>query len=341
MWNSAGRLSLTLCVSLALAAPVAGAQGKGAGKGGEKKAQGEQGRGAEKARPSPQAERAMARPEKAAQPEKREQRAERVDRSPARHRGSDKSDKMEVRNESRGAVAAMKVPAVARARASNNARFKRDWTDNDFRPSIRTHLSSSNARDRVVAGALLYGYGRGVHENDLVLLPVGDRVHVKNKKGVVLVDLDEDHGRNLGRWNVNPLDDDAREGSPSFCRSGAGHPVWGRQWCVDKGFSIGTQNHVRWGRTDDLGNIVFRRSGNGTNLTRDALLSLLGDNTFNRLALHAITLGYAEPLVGRWLGDATGSRVLYLTSGGRSVAEIVDVNRDDRADRLFVALRPW
>lgn len=26
---------------------------------------------------------------------------------------------------------------------------------------------------------------------------------------------------------------------PSFCRSGAGHPVFGLQWCLDKGFGIG------------------------------------------------------------------------------------------------------
>lgn len=34
----------------------------------------------------------------------------------------------------------------------------------------------------------------------------------------------------------------ARRGNgPAFCRSGAGHPVFGRRWCVEKGFGLGRQ----------------------------------------------------------------------------------------------------
>ena len=40
--------------------------------------------------------------------------------------------------------------------------------------------------------------------------------------------------------------------SPSFCRSGAGHPVHGRSWCLDKGFGLG-RSYVHY---DD-----YRRSG--------------------------------------------------------------------------------
>jgi hypothetical protein len=32
-----------------------------------------------------------------------------------------------------------------------------------------------------------------------------------------------------------------RGGGPAFCRSGAGHPVWGRDWCLEKGFGLGTR----------------------------------------------------------------------------------------------------
>jgi hypothetical protein len=32
--------------------------------------------------------------------------------------------------------------------------------------------------------------------------------------------------------------------SPAFCRSGAGHPVHGRSWCIDKGFGLG-RSYVR------------------------------------------------------------------------------------------------
>ena len=28
---------------------------------------------------------------------------------------------------------------------------------------------------------------------------------------------------------------------PAFCRNGEGHPVWGREWCLEKGFGLGAQ----------------------------------------------------------------------------------------------------
>lgn len=38
---------------------------------------------------------------------------------------------------------------------------------------------------------------------------------------------------------------------PSFCRSGAGHPVFGLQWCLQKGYGIGRPGAVfLWG--DDV-----------------------------------------------------------------------------------------
>jgi hypothetical protein len=38
---------------------------------------------------------------------------------------------------------------------------------------------------------------------------------------------------------------------PSFCRSGAGHPVFGLQWCLNKGYGIGTPGAV-FLRGDDV-----------------------------------------------------------------------------------------
>lgn len=38
---------------------------------------------------------------------------------------------------------------------------------------------------------------------------------------------------------------------PSFCRSGAGHPVFGLAWCLDKGFGIGQPGSV-FLRGDDV-----------------------------------------------------------------------------------------
>jgi hypothetical protein len=137
------------------------------------------------------------------------------------------------------------------------------------------------------------------------------------------------------------MDDRVRSGSPAFCRSGAGHPVWGRQWCLDKGFGLGSVNNVRWGRTVDPVNVVLQRRVTTGDLTRDILLGVLGDVAFNRLATHALTLGYVEPLTGRWMGEPTGPQVLVVSSGTAPVAEFVDLNRDGRADLMYVGLRSW
>jgi hypothetical protein len=44
-------------------------------------------------------------------------------------------------------------------------------------------------------------------------------------------------------------------GGPAFCRSGSGHPVFGRQWCREKGFSLGVDRRDL-GRAGD---IIVRR----------------------------------------------------------------------------------
>jgi hypothetical protein len=31
---------------------------------------------------------------------------------------------------------------------------------------------------------------------------------------------------------------------PAFCRSGEGHPVWGPEWCLEKGFGLGSRRIV-------------------------------------------------------------------------------------------------
>ena len=81
-----------------------------------------------------------------------------------------------------------------------------------------------------------------------------DRIRVERR------DRDQDRDRfvlrNGGRTIV--LDDDdfywypvRSDRGPSFCRSGAGHPVFGIQWCLQKGYGIGRPGSVfLWG--DDV-----------------------------------------------------------------------------------------
>ena len=232
--------------------------------------------------------------------------------------------------------------ARAYERASPNARFRRNLSLSDVRPSVRRHINSSRPAEFLAGGALAYALTRGLSDNTLVLAPVGQEFLLRNRAGRVLLGLDDDAARNLGRWQVDPLADNVGEGAPSFCRSGAGHPNWGRQWCVDKGFGLGTAQDVRWGRTNDLRDIVFSPTMSSATLSRDDLLGVLGAVAFNRLALHAVTLGYSDPLTGRWQRETeTGPAVLLVSSGARPVAEMVDVNGDRRADMMLVALRQW
>lgn len=276
-------------------------------------------------------------------------------------RGSGKPEKAPAAPASRGRSAAdqrrasEKVnPAGASANAAQRAsvasatnrgrlvsQFARDLRVSDVRPSARRFATSNRAAESVAGGAVAYAFARGAADNALLITPSGRDVSVRNRKGDLLLALDDDRARNLGAWRVSPLNDRVKDGSPSFCRSGAGHPVWGRQWCIDKGFGLGTQQDVRWGTTRDIRDIILGRGVSSPNLTRDALLSLLGPVAFDRLALHALTLGYTDPLTGSWRSEGTGPNVLLVNSGSRVIAELVDTNRDQRSDLMLVALRPW
>lgn len=230
--------------------------------------------------------------------------------------------------------------AVAKSAARSN-KYHRVVRVDDFKPNVRRYATSSRAPERIAAGALGRGVARGLKDDDVVIRSNGNRVSILNRSGAVLVDLDEDRARNLGGWRVTPYDNDVKSGAPAFCRSGEGHPVWGREWCIDKGFGLGDYRDVRWGRTTNVSDIIFRPNTDRASLARDVLIGVLGDVVFNRLGLHALTLGYSEPLTGMWMGEPTGPRVLRLTSGGYPVAEIYDGDRDYRADALVVALKPW
>ncbi|MGH7565226.1 MAG: hypothetical protein ACREK2_00190 [Gemmatimonadota bacterium] len=95
----------------------------------------------------------------------------------------------------------------------------------------------------------------------------------KHEQGRVIVFDDDDRERivlrDRGRTIILDADDfvwfPVRSNSgPSFCRSGAGHPVFGLQWCLNKGYGIGRPGGVFvWG--DD----VFLRDQNRVIVLRD------------------------------------------------------------------------
>lgn len=244
-----------------------------------------------------------------------------------------------------GPVEMARVNANARAFRSSmkSGRYFRAYNPDDTPDRWRGIALSTRSAERYAGRVATLALARGVPQDALVLRSLNDRVLIMNSAGVVLLDLDENAARNIGAWSVVRFsdDDDDREGSPAFCRSGAGHPNWGRQWCIDKGFGLGSSNDMRWGRAVLVEDVILRPATSSGDMTRDVLASILGDVVFNRLAAHAITLGLVDPLAGRWAVEPTGRRVLLVNSGAVPVAEIVDTDRDDRGDLMLVALKPW
>lgn len=341
-------LPLALCAIVT----VADAQGRGQGQGADK-AKGNEGRRSEQ--PAVVRGNDKARPQQARNQGQTDRGRSEAARDTRGNRG--RSDAQDNRDANRGnrdlldardnrgrSATAPNPSARAVERASSNARFKRTWTISDIRPDLRRRIASDRWAERIAAGALAHAFARRVGDNAFVIAPQGQMMLVRNRKGDVLVALDEDRARNLGGWKVKPVDDRVGEGAPSFCRSGEGHPNWGRQWCLDKGFGLGVDNRlggVRWGRNLDASDVVFVREPTSATLTRAALEAVLGQRAVDRLALHAITLGLVDPLVGTWRTDPAGPRVLLVSSGDYPVAEIVHTDRDLRSDRMVVALRPW
>jgi hypothetical protein len=115
---------------------------------------------------------------------------------------------------------------------------------------------------------------------------------------------------------------DVRGGSPAFCRSGQGHPVFGRQWCQQKGFGLGGNT---WG------NIVFRDRDprRYQSFGRSGLIDILGLATLTRFE----EFGGRGSTTGRWLNDARG-RTLLLSIGSSAIARLIDYNGDGRVDNV-------
>jgi hypothetical protein len=219
-------------------------------------------------------------------------------------------------------------------------RFTRPVSASSMPAAVRKYASSRRPGEIIAAAAVAHAFARG-RENDVRIEEAGDRVRLVNRNGDPLLLIDDRAAENLGRWRVGVLDDEVRGGAPSFCRSGAGHPVFGREWCIDKGFGLGADGDFRWARTSDVGDIIYRRGTLGDRIVGAALENLLGTTAFNRLALHAVTLGLLDPLVGTFVGEPAGQQYLVVNSGTYPVAELYDTNRDSRWDNLLVALRPW
>lgn len=208
--------------------------------------------------------------------------------------------------------------------------------------SVRSMVTSSRRGDRLIAGAITRATLRGVDTDDVRFSKSGTRWTVRNDRDQVLFDIDDD--RDLGYWEMRRLGDRRpNASSPSFCRSGEGHPVWGRDWCLEKGFGLGVSERSIWSRAT-VSDVVFRRRPTTAVLDRPSLIEVIGDVVFGRLAVQSLALGYDEPLVGRWVAstdEPDAPFVLRIHAGDVAVAELLDTDRDDDVDVLFVAQPRW
>ncbi|NJD11621.1 MAG: hypothetical protein FIB01_14700 [Gemmatimonadetes bacterium] len=130
---------------------------------------------------------------------------------------------------------------------------------------------------------------------------------------------------------------EGRSGGPAFCRSGAGHPTRGRQWCYEQGYGLGDE---RWSRAGDWDGFAFGRPDGryrGSRLEGSVLRDILGRVIYGRLVIQSRAWGWGA-LSGRWLDAAVGPRVLQVQAGGHALAEFYDRDRDGRVDLVMVNL---
>ncbi|HEX6373078.1 MAG TPA: hypothetical protein VF006_29415 [Longimicrobium sp.] len=205
----------------------------------------------------------------------------------------------------------------------------------------RRLANSARVSERMAVGAIARGHARGLPANAFDVRSDNDRVRILNRRGDVLFDMDDRRAGELGGWQMRRLGDQApRANAPAFCRSGQGHPVQGREWCIEKGFGLGSRSGTVWSR-GGIGDVVFRSPDYRTRLDRGGLLGVLGDVVLGRLGLQSVALGYDQPLTGYWVAEPEGPRILRVRSGDNDVAEFYDRDRNDRVEVLYVVQPVW
>jgi len=208
------------------------------------------------------------------------------------------------RASSQGATTPRRTTTVHQDPRINDGRYDRNGCYDDDR---------DNDRGR---------YDRGDYDRD------GRNDKYKNKDGRY-----ENRGRNDRRDDDDCRNDSARGNGPPFCRNGQGHPVHGMAWCREKGWSNTSLRNVSWG------DIILRRPRYDAqrDLSRSVLESILGRTGFGRFDQQRMRLGSSSPMFGQWVDTSYGS-ILNLYSGGLQIAQILDRDRDGRADVVLLNL---
>ncbi|HUF12585.1 MAG TPA: hypothetical protein VMN78_05780 [Longimicrobiales bacterium] len=339
-------LALPLGLAAETPAPAAevelAAVWQGQGRGNDA-ARGNQGRGNDEARGNPQAAQGRAN-ETRGNPQAAQGRGNREERGSAqgnRGGGNEAADRARGRSDGEapgrsGRARARRPdrvdPAELRAHVERLPAAARRFTD------------SSRRSERLVGLAIARASVRGTDPARFRVESDGSRVRVRNQDDDILLDMSEARARELGHWEMRRLGDrQPTSGSPAFCRSGAGHPVWGKEWCLQKEFGLGVGERSIWSRAT-IDDVVFERRPEARVLDRGGLIDVLGDIVFGRLAVQSLALGYQEPLVGRWVVSAEepdAPWILRLNAGDVAVAEFLDTDRDGNVEVLYVTQPRW
>jgi hypothetical protein len=148
--------------------------------------------------------------------------------------------------------------------------------------------------------------------------------------------------RNDDRYDGRYSDRDRRnDKGPAFCRNGSGHPVFGRRWCVEKGYGLGgaSTHALRWDR-QHWNDVYFGRHWYRTRsdyVDGRVLVDVLGRGTWGRLDLLRRHAGSRYALSGRWVRPGGRALVLQIRSGPTAIAELSDLDGDGRVDVVMVA----
>jgi len=138
------------------------------------------------------------------------------------------------------------IPASGWAQGRGNARGHQKQNRQEQRRVIV--LDDDDNRDRIRVRERDRAHVRN-RDRDRIINQFWDRNRDWNDRERIVL---RDRGRTIVLYNDDfvwfPVRNDR---GPSFCRSGAGHPVFGLQWCLNKGYGIGRPGSVfLWG--DDV-----------------------------------------------------------------------------------------
>lgn len=124
-----------------------------------------------------------------------------------------------------------------------------------------------------------------------------------------------------------------RGAGPPFCRSGVGHPVHGRLWCLERGFGLGP---VPWLRVD-LGGVIFGGGPRDGRLGPDDLVETLGREAVGGILGRADAADRPGEVTGRWKQiEGADARVLQLRAGTTPLAELNDLDGDGEVDAALI-----